>query len=517
MMKEPSLKSRIVSVALAVGSVLVVALVLRIRPSDATRIPTDVSVLCLTKALTQPVEFRHVVGCETIDCCPGCPAPDALSWDVRLAGDFVRSLSLRFDNLAPEAASRVVLTGKAAWSDANTIEIGIGDSRISGLPGNPQMPVILGTGQFVLDPAAVERLRSRAREVSRSGVDLGQMSVRVIQMLDRVAVREFEWRYVARDCAGLDPPGQDEIHLLTKSGGDQATLLVDGRQPTSTCTDDEQFRTPTNVGIGNFLSSGSCNAEVAVFAVDNAMELTPASWTDAAGDVVDVKMKPVIKVPLTVWIVTGPASQRIAEMNQFVNSANALYNGMQGGIKFEPITMISKVSSTVKQAACVRDSAMAASVADGPALKSKVGFVSGQLNVYYVSHARGDRGEACELDPSCPLLHPNLHPVTNMILVNAGWAQFDPAVLAHEIGHTFSLCHIVDPPPPAAPEISSKNLMRTSFTKRDRITTGQLFRVNVNKNSSLNFNKNRSGSTRDCSGSSSSAACPPLALDVWPK
>ena len=92
--KERGVKSRILGMALAAVPILLVALVVWIGPSLSAHPPTDVQVLCLTKALTQPIEFRHPVGCETIDCCPGCPARQVLTWEITVRGDLVRSLSL---------------------------------------------------------------------------------------------------------------------------------------------------------------------------------------------------------------------------------------------------------------------------------------------------------------------------------------------------------------------------------------------------------------------------------------
>jgi hypothetical protein len=173
-------------------------------------------------------------------------------------------------------------------------------------------------------------------------------------------------------------------------------------------------------------------------------------------------------------------------------------------VKFEPVSIIGRVSTGLAQASC----------ANAATLK-QVGFTAGQLNVYYLPHADGYRGETCQLSPNCPVQPPNQNPVANMILVNTD--SHDDETLAHEIGHTFSLCHIRDPTWPKPPVISYTNLMRSAFGSRDRITTGQLFRANLNAGSSLNVNGHRAGPTRACADSSSSARCPPLKLDVWPK
>jgi hypothetical protein len=421
-------KSRILGIALATMPILAVVLVIVVGLNLSAHPPTDVQVLCLTKALTQPIEFRHPVGCETIDCCPGCPAPEVLTWEIAVTGDLVRSLSLRFDNLSRDAASTLALTGRAKWGDASAIDVGVGASTISGLPARLDVPVVVASARVALDPDAVERLRARVHsDQVRPSADLEQIRVSIVQRLGRVAVREYEWIYIARDCAGDDPPGQDEIRLLGMAGSDQATVLVAGRQSASSCTDDALGRTTANAGIGNFLSPATCNADVSVFAVDNAMQIVTSNWTAAAGDVLDVTMAGPISVPLTIWIVKGPFAQRLSETKAFVKRANELYNNMQAGVKFDPVTTISRVSAGVTKASC----------ADAATLKSQVGFTAGQLNVYYVRHSTGDRGETCRLSPTCTVMTPNANPAANMILVNTD--ANDNETLAHEIGHAFSL------------------------------------------------------------------------------
>ncbi len=52
------------------------------------------------------------VGCESVDCCPGCPAREALTWRIRLGGDAVEAMVLEFEGLPPGARrSRATVAG----------------------------------------------------------------------------------------------------------------------------------------------------------------------------------------------------------------------------------------------------------------------------------------------------------------------------------------------------------------------------------------------------------------------
>jgi hypothetical protein len=54
------------------------------------------------------------VGCEVVDCCPGCPGP--LDWEIYVDGDPFRRLVLRFEDLSPEVAGKLSVEGNAEWN-----------------------------------------------------------------------------------------------------------------------------------------------------------------------------------------------------------------------------------------------------------------------------------------------------------------------------------------------------------------------------------------------------------------
>src|SRR5688572_20687449 len=53
------------------------------------------------------------VGCEVVDCCPGCPGMDRINWRIRVEGAPLESLSLKFSRLPKDIAGRLKLGGTA--------------------------------------------------------------------------------------------------------------------------------------------------------------------------------------------------------------------------------------------------------------------------------------------------------------------------------------------------------------------------------------------------------------------
>src|SRR5207244_3660746 len=104
--------------------------------------------------------------------------------------------------------------------------------------------------------------------------------------------------------------------------------------------------------------------------------------------------------------------------------------------------------------------------------------------------------------------------------VDGRWCSADPNIvlmgefydqtLAHELGHALSLNHVDGILP-------NSNLMFSVPVARDSLTTGQGFRINMNPNSAINLNHNRSGTNRSCPDAVSDDMCPPLTLDAVPK
>lgn len=287
-------------------------------------------------------------------------------------------------------------------------------------------------------------------------------------------------------------PPQDQITLANQTGSDSATVLLDGWR-TACDVDDEVHRGSGRVG--NMQPGTNCTSEVAVFAAENAMQLmTPVTtWTNASTDVVTVSMTTLLNLPLTAWVLTGLAADPVVNASR----ADAVYNSMQAGISFHNVD----VRDYHTQAAIT-----VASCEHLETLKATYAPVASRLNAYYVLTVTTDEivngvpvpkpvsGKWCEGDP-------------NIILMGS-WAT---ETLAHELGHAFSLQH-------SDSWATADNLMIKSSNPRSTLTTGQVFRVNVDNTSWLKQNSLGTALARPCPNSQSSTArCPAITFDVQPK
>src|SRR5438552_3270632 len=74
------------------------------------------------------------------------------------------------------------------------------------------------------------------------------------------------------DCRRPPPPSlSDVIEIRNNATGHNTIVWLDGRR--SSCVNDEVWRGPGAIPVGNVLSNGSCRSEVAVFSNGSAMQL----------------------------------------------------------------------------------------------------------------------------------------------------------------------------------------------------------------------------------------------------
>jgi hypothetical protein len=73
------------------------------------------------------------VGCEIVDCCPGCPGEREIDWVIRVDGNPFESLVLQFEGLEEGAFERLRITGNASWLPDHRLEVrGPGEVGLSG-------------------------------------------------------------------------------------------------------------------------------------------------------------------------------------------------------------------------------------------------------------------------------------------------------------------------------------------------------------------------------------------------
>jgi hypothetical protein len=435
--------------------------------------------------------FMLPVGCELIDCCPGCPAADALNWRIRMDGKSVEAATLSFEGLADPAALKV--EGAAALiPDGVVLKRGSSQVLNLTLPEAGRAPV--AGLQLRLDPdfPGYAAGSGRGDEI----VDVVELSIE--QMLGSVAVNEFLLRYRLKSCVVPEPC--DVVKLQGNQGADNAVVLLDGRDGVDACENDGIRRGVDSTVVGNVKTKGACSSSVVgVFSRDNAMAmLEDPPWTDVCGDEVVASLGPAWDMPVNLWLgklMFLPDPGPLA--TQDLLAANAVYDENKTGIAFvekqrkplptDPITL-AKVAFACQGLGGLESAGL---------------YVKDQLNVYY--------GPVTVTGQSCD--------DRNMVLI--GPAAND-TTLAHELGHALSLHgdeqewgHSND-----VPDMTPANIMWVGDSQaRKHFSLGQAFRFNVNKLSMLNQNGSRQGPERDCPPKPLEGApepdfeCPGLALD----
>jgi hypothetical protein len=421
-------------------------------------------------------ELPVPVGCEVVDCCPGCPGPGPLDWEILVDEKITKSVTLRFDGISQGALSRLKLGGSARLVEG-AIVVGPGKSSIGGFP------------QYDGDRPPVAWVQSTLR-ADKDKADDADAGVDILQLRRGYIVNRFSTHWIVGICPQLF---EDTIKTSNNIGGDSAVILADYRK--AGCENDVLHRTTGSVGIGNAVTNGACNSEVSVFSDDNAMSFQPGvnTWTGAIGDIHKVALKPVITVPVTVWVARAGA---VAAATDDMANANLLYNQNNVGVQFD--ATINDVSGDPNAVATIGGTA--GDCATAGALAGTAFHTADTLNIYYVNGAF--TGVNCGANRNVNFLGT----IANI------------ASLPHEIGHAYSLRpsasggHVNN-----LPGFGNDNIMFAGGpATRSNFTVGQAFRLNVSDISMLNVNGDRTDPTRSCPPLTTDALCPDLALDSLP-
>jgi class 3 adenylate cyclase len=442
--------------------------------------------ICIEDAVMVP---RHIgkipipLGCELIDCCPGCPGaqPRVLDWRVQIAGRSLESLELGFEADANPRSLR--FDGDAKTTSKGAV-VGRKGATLRGLRADDER-VPVAFVQLHLDAAAIDALQN---EPGDRGSDLDAIEISIDQMLGPVPVNEFRARYVLRRCRQdrIDASCIDDaIALLDNRGNDSAAILLDGNRA-GTCSSDEVYGAASSVAVGNVAAAAACRSELAIFSEGDAMEMRApeSSWTDACGDRVDVRLKPPLSMPINIWLADGTFAKRATDA---VTNANAIYDANKTGIQFQ-IAQTKVVPFTARlplALGCAAAGSLPASV-----------YAAGQLNVYFSDAP--STGESCESD-------------RNRIFIGT---LANVATLPHEIGHALSLFgdQTTGGHTNGLAGFAQDNVMwGGGSAQRKTFSLGQAFRFDVDTNSQLNVNLVRSGPTRSC------PALPPVPSDACPE
>jgi hypothetical protein len=312
----------------------------------------------------------------------------------------------------------------------------------------------------------------------------------------------------------------DRLRVENIVGGDNVVVVMDSRAsagPTA-CPNDEVLRTTGELTFDNVLAADGCNSEIAVFAADNAMALSFPAWTDRNGDVHTITMKPIIDVPVSVWIANGSAE---AQAPNDIANATWIYRKNKVGVQFVPTYHL--VSADPRAVATIGKSCDSIGW-----IRRSAWYTPNTLNIYYVENIAPPPELALRGAQDLPGLNcdrfgdGDIKGDANITFISS---RANLASLAHEIGHAFGLRpgnqggHTNDPRgEPALAAFGPKNVMWGGGPwDRDHFSLGQAFRMNTQADewggTMLIANGLRPGPGRACPPLTTSPICPPLALD----
>jgi hypothetical protein len=313
----------------------------------------------------------------------------------------------------------------------------------------------------------------------------------------------------------------DTLKIENIAGSDKIVVVIDSRTSANglwRCRDDEVLRIqpsaadPTTVELDlvDVPAATGCNSEIVVFAEGNAMALSFPGWSDAVNDIRTITMKPIIDVPVSVWIANQDASDRAPSD---MDNASQIYRKNKVGVQF--VATYHNVSSDARAVATIGKSCDSIGW-----IRRSTWYTPNTLNIYYVKRITlppelgggGANGLTCDRFGDG-----DIKGDANIIFIGP---NPDRATVAHEIGHAFGLRPgNVGGHTGGLEGMPQNNVMCTSncVAPRDHFSLGQAFRMNTQADewggTMLIANGLRPGPGRACPPLTTSNMCPPLALD----
>ena len=288
--------------------------------------------------------------------------------------------------------------------------------------------------------------------------------------------------------------GCNDTVNVTNSSGQAVGLMVDGQDSSGVVNDRGFVSSASAIGVGT-LNLATQSNEVVGFTNDRPPKYLNTPWTSNR-DNFNLDFRPVIGIPVTVWIVKGPFADQRQHAIEACIRTSAIWHNERMGVIFTPFTIIDATADPEAPAHYAFPNGDLGDVVWKP-LRDDIGFVAGQLNIYWVDTVNGGTGN--------------------------GWSNFGAQIamgkntgdelLSHEIGHAFSLTHV-----DSDANFNVENIMFSASNTRQYATEGQLFRAHLNPTSILDavYNARPGELTRNCSYSNTATAlCPAIQKRLW--
>ena len=215
-------------------------------------------------------------------------------------------------------------------------------------------------------------------------------------------------------------------------------------------------------------------------------------------DKFDIPFEDEYKIKIRIWIVVAPFATHKATASAAVVATTEIWTDERLGVAFNEVSIVDATANPdvipFLDFHCN----------DAQAMKDVVGYDPDRLNVYYVKTVDYSAGPGTGNGVWC----------FNSKVIAMGMFT-TPNLLAHEIGHGFSLAHTNNVPQ----YFDTTNVMHNSSSDRRYLTEGQIFRSIFNVDSALNniYTVREGQVTRDCPFDLSVAKplCPAEQKRIW--
>jgi hypothetical protein len=304
--------------------------------------------------------------------------------------------------------------------------------------------------------------------------------------------------------SGLRDLGAQDQVTLNNNSGNSVGLLVDGKLNGSFVNDQTYVSPGSPTLIGQFSKmNGNKTNEVMAFTQDRPMAIyTNAPWT-TGNDNIMVPFANQISIPVTIWVLYGDFGAVSTKAANDLLTASSIYSTERVGVGFSTVTFMDATANPLASRYYNYDnSALATSI------KADIGYVNGQFNIYYINSIVASGVQytqaACVDQIGGTMVFMGSTTITT--------------VLAHEMGHNFSLEHVHSGV--ATQWFDFSNVMSQNGSPNARyLTEGQVLRMHLTSTSALNdtYNARPGRLIRNCAATSTTATdtCPGVQKRIW--
>ena len=318
----------------------------------------------------------------------------------------------------------------------------------------------------------------------------------------RLQISLFLWSLIISMSGLTDLKAQDHV-TLNNSSGNPIGLLVDGKLNGSFVNDQTYVSPGSPALIGQFSrATGQGTNEVMAFTQDRPMAIyTNPPWT-TGNDNINVPFANQISIPVTIWVLYGDFGSVSTKAANDLLTASGIYSTERVGVGFSTVTFMDATANPLASRYYNYDFTMANGI------KTDIGYVNGQINIYYINSIVVSGVQYTQA--SCV-------DQIGGTMVFMGSTTIT-TVLAHELGHNFSLEHVHSGV--ATQWFDFSNVMSQNGSPNARyLTEGQVLRMHLTSTSALNdtYHARPGLLTRDCAATSTVATntCPGVQKRIW--